>query len=121
VSADPLTTAIQAERQRRGEPPATKRCTACGEDKPVDDFAPDPRRLNGRGRVSQCHGCTAARVHQWRIGNPEARARTQLRSAAHSAALRELGRRHRDEFRRLYAAELSKVGMVPERLRARRG
>lgn len=117
MSSDPLTFAVLAERQRQGAPPVTKRCTACGDDKPLDQFAPDRRRLSGRGRVSQCHACTAARVRVWRARDPESAARTKLRSAAHTAALRELGRRHRDEFRRLYAAELSKHGMVPERTR----
>lgn len=44
--------------------------------------------------------------------NDEDRARTRKRAAAHSTALARIAARHYDEFRAVYAEELTKRGLT---------
>jgi len=48
-----------------------KKCTKCGEDKPLDAFSIRRDRLNGSGRQSRCEVCKAAAASERRRANPE--------------------------------------------------
>lgn len=47
----------------------TKRCTACGEIKPLTDF--NKNRTKAGGLAAQCRECMRAIVHAWQKANPE--------------------------------------------------
>jgi 5-methylcytosine-specific restriction endonuclease McrA len=47
----------------------TKRCSVCGERKPLDQFATN--RQNKDGRHSYCRPCASAQRRAWRARNPE--------------------------------------------------
>jgi hypothetical protein len=68
--------------------PASKQCTKCGKVKPLEEFSPDRRKLDGH--VSRCKACAKAYrdVHQ-----KEAR---DYRNS-HREELREIKRRWREE------------------------
>ena len=45
-----------------------KKCTKCGEEKPLDDFSP---RNNGKYRTSACRACSNQNRKLWGLKNPE--------------------------------------------------
>ncbi len=47
----------------------SKRCTQCGEHKPVSLFS--PRKKNKDGLYSWCKPCTAAKTREWAAKNKE--------------------------------------------------
>ncbi len=47
-----------------------KKCNACGETKPIEEFTKDARNSDGRG--GQCKKCRNAIVEKWRQANPNA-------------------------------------------------
>jgi hypothetical protein len=49
--------------------PAYKRCSKCGEDRPLDDFYRD--RAKADGRRASCKECTNVQILAWRRANPE--------------------------------------------------
>lgn len=64
--------------------------------------------------IPVCERCTEARraYDRERHNNPEHVQRTRLRSAAQNAALLELARRHRDEYRDIYRQECHDRGLT---------
>lgn len=77
-----------------------KRCSRCGEVKPLEDFPKRDRRQARDGRYSYCRPCSKtmshARTRKWRRLNPEA-ARTASRLAS-----RKLRAEQPDYFRNWY-------------------
>lgn len=55
----------------QSEPSAVKRCTKCGEARPLTEFF--ARRDSADGKNTQCRSCHKARHAAWRRANPEAR------------------------------------------------
>jgi hypothetical protein len=84
---------------------ASKTCTRCGVDKPLDDFS--PHTTTSDGRASWCRPCAAAHNRERRRADPERRNRDRQINSARHRALEALRRRHPDEFTRLYQAELA--------------
>lgn len=50
-------------------PAQQKKCSKCGEVKPLDEFCKD--RWNKDGRKSNCRECAKAMTRKWRKANPE--------------------------------------------------
>lgn len=75
---------------------ATERCcTACGQTKPVSEFA---RTSKARGRIplAECRVCTAARTLAWQKANPSKKAAISARYYENNTAkikLRQVGRK----------------------------
>ena len=71
-----------------------KRCTRCGEVKPLDEFGRD--RHQADGHQSQCKPCATAKLREWRAANPDkAREIERRRRARHPEKTREAQRRWR--------------------------
>lgn len=95
---------------------ALKRCTECGEEKPVTAFYRNKRTKSGL--CPACKACMKDRVRRWRAANPEkaraqaARAAARLRERRGPTAVRDYGREVR---RRLRAEALAAyaTGGVP--------
>lgn len=75
---------------------AYKRCTRCGESKPLDDFNRDRGKKDGR--APQCRVCHRARVQKWEQENPEKKAASRNLWAAQN-------RKRRAETIKRWAAE----------------
>jgi len=78
----------------------SKRCTKCGETKPLGEFG--IRKAGKGGRQSQCKACHNAAANQNRLDNPDAykaiRKRFYQRHAEERrVSSREYGRAHKDE------------------------
>jgi hypothetical protein len=102
-----------------------KRCSTCGETKPLSEFYRSSTTRDGRQyRCKPCDKQTtitwqrenrdryADRMRRWRRENPDATARDRAQSDAYQAAETELRERHRDEFDALYAEEKAKRGLA---------
>lgn len=71
-----------------------KRCTKCGEEKPLEEFVKDARKTSGRG--SRCSQCAAEASRAWAKNNPEkARANCRAQRAKNPGAYREKKRTYR--------------------------
>lgn len=85
--------------------PAYKRCSRCGEEKPLDEFY--PRKDVKDGREGRCKACARAKTRAWREGDPELVSAAYRRWRLSNPKAREEGRkRHRKRH--------------PEKARARR-
>jgi hypothetical protein len=72
--------------------PTVKRCSKCGETKPLGEFGPNRRAPDGL--FHWCRGCQRESGRRWRAANLErARANDRRRSAADPEAGRERERR----------------------------
>ncbi len=87
-----LHTAVYQPQQEMG---STKRCSKCGQEKPLEEFHRQP---TGRhGRRADCKVSAAARSRKWRAENPEtARASVRAWTARHKEAT---GSRAKDRYR----------------------
>lgn len=63
-------------------------CSACGADKPVEDFYADRSRASGRQQY--CKACSNEKLRAWRAANPE-RARAARRRQSHGADIQATG------------------------------
>jgi 5-methylcytosine-specific restriction endonuclease McrA len=65
-------------------PESTKRCTACGEERPLSAFS---RSKTGRlGLCAECKMCASKRVARWAAANPEKVRRKHRRNPARARA-----------------------------------
>jgi 5-methylcytosine-specific restriction endonuclease McrA len=94
----------------------TKRCTACGVPKPLEEFRAHPTGLGGRR--SKCRVCEAAVVREWQKANPD-KVKSQKRRSwqRHKDRLNEM---RRDPEYQAYANELRRDRRLrnPEAIRA---
>lgn len=111
---------------------AEKRCSKCGETKPLEDFYRKARMTDGRD--SWCKECKRTAQREWnaarreRMGeeawlahrrevmtqirrNPRVKARDGAQSKAYDAAMTRLRELHRADFERLYEEERGKLGV----------
>lgn len=88
--------------------PRLRHCTRCGEGYPptAEHFHRNPATRDGLD--PWCKGCKQARARRRYVEGPD-RERSRGRARARAVAL--LQRRHADEWRSLYAAELEAEGL----------
>jgi hypothetical protein len=114
--------------------PVEKRCSRCGETKPVGAFYRNSKTRDGR--QSWCTECNLASAKAWqakkraemgeeawsarnremsarRLSDLGVRARKNRASRARREALDELARRHSDEFAGLLAERRLSMGLAP--------
>lgn len=87
----------------------TKRCSRCGQDKPLDELSPN--RHHSDGLQSYCKACGRLAVREQRATNFGYVVRSGLQQRAYNAALAVLRERHRAETDAIYADELAKRGL----------
>ena len=107
-------------------PTDPKRCTKCGQVKPVSEFAPDSHRP--AKPMTQCRECVKAYKRAWRERNREQeRERNRVRASRyyqeHKAARRAYEARPEQQFRRMIrrAARVAvALGIIPRKDRCER-
>lgn len=95
-----------------------KKCTKCGEVKPLDLFYADKR--NKDGKQSECKECTRERGRKWRLENPEkSKERFRKWCLENPEKVREAGRKWRDSLSDGYVTKMMKAsGLPPEIIEA---
>jgi len=64
---------LKSESVQNANPPTgiAKKCTKCGENKPLSDFIKDSRNVRMGGLGAICKVCSYKGIRQWWIANPE--------------------------------------------------